>query len=47
MSHLKEKVKVMVGGAPVTELVREKSGSDFYGKDAFEAVKYARKVYKN
>ena len=44
---LKEKVKIMVGGAPVTELVREKSGSDFYGKDAFEAVKYARKVYKN
>lgn len=42
---LKEKVKIMVGGAPVTELVREKSGSDFYGKDAFDAVKYARKIY--
>lgn len=46
-ADLKERVKIMIGGAPVTELVREKSGSDFYGKDAFEAVKYARKVYKN
>ena len=44
---LKKKVKIMVGGAPVTELVREKSGSDFYGRDAFEAVKYTRKIYKN
>lgn len=42
---LKDKVKIMVGGAPVTELVREKSGADFYGKDAFSAVKYAREVY--
>ena len=41
----RDKVKIMVGGAPVTELVREKSGADFYGKDAFSAVKYAREVY--
>jgi len=43
---LKKKVKIMVGGAPVTELVREKSGSDFYGKDAFDAVKFASNIYK-
>jgi methanogenic corrinoid protein MtbC1 len=42
---LKDKVKIMVGGAPVTELVRDKSGCDFYGEDAFSGVKYARKVY--
>ena len=42
---LKDKIKIMVGGAPVTELVREKSGCDFYGKDAFSGVKYAREVY--
>jgi 5-methyltetrahydrofolate--homocysteine methyltransferase len=41
----KDKVKIMVGGAPVTELVREKSGADFYGEDAFSGVKYAREVY--
>jgi len=42
---LGDKVKIMVGGAPVTELVREKSGCDFYGKDAFAGVRYAREVY--
>lgn len=42
---LKDKVKIMVGGAPVTELVRDKSGCDFYGEDAFSGVKYAREVY--
>ncbi len=42
---LKDKIKIMVGGAPVTELVREKSGCDFYGKDAFSGVRYAREVY--
>lgn len=46
-SGLRDRVKIMVGGAPVTELVREKTGCDFYGKDAFEGVKYARKVYNH
>jgi methylmalonyl-CoA mutase cobalamin-binding domain/chain len=44
-SGLKDKTKVMIGGAPVTELVREKSGADFYGQDAFAAVKYAKIIY--
>ena len=42
---LGDKVKIMVGGAPITELVREKTGSDYYGKDAFSGVKYAREIY--
>lgn len=38
-------VKIMVGGAPVTDLVAKKTGCDFYGKDAYEGLKYANKVY--
>lgn len=34
----------LVGGA-VTELVCEKTGCDFYGKDALAGVKIASKVY--
>jgi 5-methyltetrahydrofolate--homocysteine methyltransferase len=40
-----EKVSVMIGGAPVTELVCEKVGADFYGRDAFEGVKIAQRIY--
>ena len=35
----------MVGGAPVTELVREKTGCDFYCKDVYEGIQLAMKVY--
>lgn len=44
---LRDKVSIMIGGGPVTELVREKTGCDFYGKDAFKAVKYAKKVMES
>lgn len=39
---LREKVKVMIGGAPVDERVREYSGADARGRDAMEAVALAR-----
>lgn len=39
---LKEKVKVMVGGAPVTKEWAEEIGADGYGEDAIEAVKVAK-----
>jgi 5-methyltetrahydrofolate--homocysteine methyltransferase len=39
---LREKVKVMIGGAPVDAEFAEKIGADAYGKDAAEAVKIAR-----
>ncbi len=42
---LRNKIKIMVGGAPVTELVREKTGCDFYCKDAYEGIQLAMKVY--
>jgi methylmalonyl-CoA mutase cobalamin-binding domain/chain len=41
---LRDKVSIMIGGGPVTELVREKTGCDFYGKDAVAGMNYALKV---
>ena len=41
---LRDEVSIMIGGGPVTELVREKTGCDFYGKDAAAGVNYALKV---
>lgn len=47
MDALKEaglmgKIKVMIGGAPVTEEFARKIGADFRGKDAYAAVEQAR-----
>ncbi|MEM1545343.1 MAG: corrinoid protein [Candidatus Methanomethylicia archaeon] len=39
---LKEKIKVMVGGAPVTKEWAEEIGADGYGEDAIEAVRVAK-----
>ena len=39
-------VKIMVGGAVLTQEYAEKIGADFYGKDAMEAVRYAENVNK-
>lgn len=39
---LRDKVKVMVGGAPVTALFAEQVGADGYSEDASEAVALAR-----
>jgi 5-methyltetrahydrofolate--homocysteine methyltransferase len=35
-------VRIMVGGAPITEQVRSYAGADGWGKDAVEAVELAR-----
>ncbi len=40
----RDKVKVMVGGASVTESYAEKIGADGYGQNASEAVKKAREL---
>jgi len=42
---IRDQVSIMVGGAPVTELVAEKTGCDYYGKDAFSGVNFASDVY--
>lgn len=41
---LRDKVCIMIGGGPVTELVRERTGCDFYGKDAVAGTNYALKI---
>ena len=38
--------KVMVGGAVLNEDYAKMIGADFYGRDAREAVKIARKFYR-
>jgi 5-methyltetrahydrofolate--homocysteine methyltransferase len=40
---MREKVKVMIGGAPVDAEFAEKIGADAYGKDAAEAVTIVRR----
>jgi 5-methyltetrahydrofolate--homocysteine methyltransferase len=39
---LRRKVKVMIGGSPVSDAFAKKIGADGYGKDAVEAVRVAR-----
>jgi methylmalonyl-CoA mutase cobalamin-binding domain/chain len=41
---LRDKVSIMIGGGPVTELVRQSTGCDFYGKDAVAGIEFALKV---
>ena len=40
-------ISVMVGGAVLNEEYAKEIGADFYGKDAMEAVKIAKTVYKD
>lgn len=41
---LRDKVKVMVGGVPVTPMYAEDVGADGFGMDALEALEVARKL---
>ncbi len=41
---LRDKVKVVVGGAPATTKWAEEAGADGYGEDAIEAVRVAKKL---
>jgi dimethylamine corrinoid protein len=41
---LREKVKVMLGGAPVLPEWAKKIGADGYGESAMEAVRVAKKL---
>ena len=43
-SGLRDKVKTMVGGAPVTESFAEEIGADGYTSDAGSACKFAKKI---
>jgi methanogenic corrinoid protein MtbC1 len=35
---LRDRIKIMIGGAPVTQKYADKIGADAYGSDAWEAV---------
>jgi 5-methyltetrahydrofolate--homocysteine methyltransferase len=41
---LRDKVKILVGGAPVTQAWADSIGADGYGKDAMSAVELARRL---
>jgi methylmalonyl-CoA mutase cobalamin-binding domain/chain len=41
---LRDKIKIMVGGAPVTREFADRIGADGYAKDAFEAVNVALRL---
>lgn len=41
---LRDRVKIMIGGAPVTQSFADQIGADAYGKDAIEAVAKARRL---
>ena len=43
---VKDGVKVIIGGAPCNEQVREFAGADFYAPDALAAVNICKKIYQ-
>lgn len=45
-NRLRDRVKVIVGGAPVTSEWAEQIGADGYAEDAVEAVKVAKRLLK-
>lgn len=46
-ARLRNKIKVIVGGAPVTQEFADKIGADAYGKDAWNAVIKAERLLGN
>lgn len=43
---LRDRIKIMVGGAPVTQSFADQIGADAYAKDAVEAVTKAKRLLK-
>lgn len=42
---LREKVKIIIGGAPCNEQVRQFTGADYYAEDAVTGVNICKKIY--
>jgi methylmalonyl-CoA mutase cobalamin-binding domain/chain len=42
---LREKVRIIVGGTPVNEQVREYAGADYYAMDAVAGVRICKEIY--
>lgn len=45
-NNLRNKVKIIVGGAAFNEDIAKKIGADAYGKDALDAIKFCEKILK-
>lgn len=43
---IRGRVKVIIGGAPCNEQVREYSGADYYAKDAVSGVNICKEIYQ-
>ena len=43
---LRDKVKIIIGGAPCNEQVREFTGADFYAADAMAGVNLVKEIYE-
>lgn len=43
---LRDRVKVIIGGAPCNEQVRQFTGADFCAKDAIAGVNYCKEIYR-
>ena len=41
----RDQVKIMVGGAPVTEVVAQETGCDYFAEDAAAGVNFTKSVY--
>lgn len=41
---LRDKVKVMIGGVPITQEYADEAGADAWGKDAFDTVEKAKQI---
>jgi 5-methyltetrahydrofolate--homocysteine methyltransferase len=44
---MRDKVKVMIGGAPIRKEFAQEIGADFYGRDSVEARNFARLIIQN
>ena len=42
---LRDQVKIILGGAPINEHVREYAGADYYAKDAVAGIKICKEIY--
>ena len=42
---LRDQVRIIVGGAPVNEQVREYAGADYYAKDAVAGINFCKEIY--
>lgn len=42
---VRDRIKIMIGGAPTSERLREEVRADFHGRDAIEALAIARRVF--